>query len=302
MDSHDLIVIGGGAAGLGAALYAARFRLNVLALAKEFGGTGNIAHRVDNWIGEPGISGFDLMQKFIEHVKQYGVPMIQEEVTAVSKTADGFEVAASDTRYSTRMIVFSNGMAHRKLGVPGEEEYAGRGGHYCYTCDGPLYRGKRLAVIGGSDAAALGTMFLSEYATKVYTVFRRERMTAEPVSMERVQKLVNAEFVPSSNVTEVIGDGTKVTQAKLDTGRVLDIDGLFIEIGHLPLNQLARDLGVETDAKGFIKVNSRQETNVHGILAAGDITNATELKQFITSAAEGSIAAQTAYHTISKGR
>jgi len=302
MDSHDLIVIGGGAAGLGAALYAARFRLNVLALAKEFGGTGNIAHRVDNWIGEPGISGFDLMQKFIEHVKQYGVPMIQEEVTAVSKTADGFEVAASDTRYSTRMIVFSNGMAHRKLGVPGEEEYAGRGVHYCYTCDGPLYRGKRLAVIGGSDAAALGTMFLSEYATKVYTVFRRERMTAEPVSMERVQKLVNAEFVPSSNVTEVIGDGTKVTQAKLDTGRVLDIDGLFIEIGHLPLNQLARDLGVETDAKGFIKVNSRQETNVHGILAAGDITNATELKQFITSAAEGSIAAQTAYHTISKGR
>src|SRR3989344_4727235 len=245
MDSHDLIVIGGGAAGLGAALYAARFRLNVLALAKEFGGTGNIAHRVDNWIGEPGISGFDLMQKFIEHVKQYGVPMIQEEVTAVSKTADGFEVAASDTRYSTRMIVFSNGMAHRKLGVPGEEEYAGRGVHYCYTCDGPLYRGKRLAVIGGSDAAALGTMFLSEYATKVYTVFRRERMTAEPVSMERVQKLVNAEFVPSSNVTEVIGDGTKVTQAKLDTGRVLDIDGLFIEIGHLPLNQLARDLGVE---------------------------------------------------------
>ena len=302
MDSHDLIIIGGGAAGLGAALYAARFRLKVIVLAKEYGGTGNIAHRVDNWIGEPGISGFELMQKFVQHVKQYEVPMIEGEVTEVSKTADGFEVVASDKRYEARIGLFSNGMVHRKLGVPGEEEHAGRGVHYCYTCDGPLYRGKRLAVVGGSDAAALGTVFLSEYATKVYTVVRRERLTAEPVSVEQVGKLANAELVPLSNVTGIIGDKSKVTQVKLDTGKVLDIDGIFIEIGHLPLNQLARDLGVETDAKGFIKVNSKQETNVPGVLAAGDITNATELKQFITSAAEGSIAAQTAYHTISKGR
>ncbi|MEK7584241.1 MAG: NAD(P)/FAD-dependent oxidoreductase [Patescibacteria group bacterium] len=302
MDSHDLIVIGGGAAGLGAALYAARFRLNVIALAKEFGGTGNIAHRVDNWIGEPGISGFDLMQKFIEHVKQYDVPMIQAEVTAVSKVDGGFEIVASEKSYRTKMILFSNGMMHRKLGVPGEEEYAGRGVHYCYTCDGPLYRGKRLAVIGGSDAAALGTVFLSEYATQVHAVFRRERLTAEPVSVEQVAKLKNVELLAMSNVAEIIGDGSKVTQLKLDTGRVFDIDGIFIEIGHLPLNKLALGLGVETDKKGFIKVNNKQETSVPGVLAAGDITNATELKQFITSAAEGSIAAQTAYHTLSRER
>lgn len=298
-EKNNLIIIGGGAAGLAAALYAARFRLKTLIIAKEFGGTGNIAHRVDNWIGEPGISGFDLMQKFIAHVKSYEVPFVDGEVGSVAKTENEFRVMMRNgTSYDTSLLLFSNGMVHRKLGVPGEEEYSGRGVHYCYTCDGPLYKNKVLAVAGGSDSAALGTIFLSEYASKVYTIFRRALMTAEPVSVEKVHTLLKVELIPSSNITTINGADGKVTKLVLDSGRELMVDGLFVEVGHLPLNELAKQLGVAVDERGYIMVNRRQETNIPGVFAAGDITNATELKQFITSASEGSIAAQTAYNTI----
>lgn len=296
---YDLLIIGGGAAGLGAALYAARFKLNTAVIAKELGGTGNIAHLVDNWIGDPGIAGWDLMQKFLKHLEEYKVPMIQGAVTSVSKTGDGFSVTMeSGEVYTSKMILFANGMVHKKLGVTGEDQYAGKGVHYCYTCDGPLYRNKVLAVIGGGDSAALGSLFLSQYGTKVYTIVRGEKMRAEPISAEKLDTHKSIEVVLKSNVAEVVGDGKKVTQLKLDTGRVIDLDGMFVEIGHLPLSDLAKGIGVELDSHGFISVNRKQETNVSGALAAGDITNATTLKQFITSAAEGSIAAQTAYHTL----
>lgn len=296
---RDLIIIGGGAAGLGAALYAARFRLDVVVIAKEFGGTGNIAHRVDNWIGEPGISGWDLMQKFIRHVESYKVPMISEEVTAVEKSNDGFTVRLTDgTTHESRLMLLSNGMVHRKLGVPGEDTYAGKGVHYCYTCDGPLYKGRVLAVVGGSDSAALGSLFLSEYGSKVYTIFRKEQMTAEPISVEKVLTHPKITAIPKTNVVEILGKEGRATELKLDSGSMLAVDGLFVEVGHLPLNEIAKGLGVSVDERGYIIVNRKQETNVSGVLAAGDITNATELKQFITSASEGSIAAQTAYNTI----
>lgn len=298
---YDLIIIGGGAAGLAAGLYAARFKLNVALIAREFGGTGNIAHLVDNWIGEPGIGGFDLMQKFIKHVESYEVPMINAAVTAAAKTETGFAFTLDDgSQQTARMVIFANGMMHKKLNVPGEHEYAGKGVHYCYTCDGPLYRGKVLAVVGGSDSAAQGSLFLAQYASKVHTIVRRERLTAEPVSTERVYAHQNISVIPSTNVSEIVGENGKVARLKLDTGDTLDVDGIFIEIGYLPLSDLARSLGVTTDKYGFIEVNSKQETNVSGVFAAGDITNATTLKQFITSAGEGSIAAQTAYHAMQR--
>lgn len=296
-ETSDVIIIGGGAAGLAAALYAARFKLQTKIIAKEFGGTGNIAHLVDNWIGDPGVTGWDLMQKFIKHVESYQVPMITGEVTAVTKTETGFAVRLSDeTIHEGRTVLFTNGMIHKKLGVPGEEQYQGKGVHYCYTCDGPLYKNKVLAIMGGSDSAALGSLFLAEYASKLYTIYRRDHMTAEPISVEKVSQHPKIELVPKSTIAEIIGDGKKVSQLKLDTGKTIDLDGLFIEIGHLPLNELAVKLGVKVDSHGFIDVTKKQETNMPGVYAAGDITNATELKQFITSASEGSIAAQSIYN------
>jgi thioredoxin reductase (NADPH) len=225
--------------------------------------------------------------------------MIQSTITSVEKMNGGYAVVLEDGgRHCAKSILFANGMQHKKLGIPGEEEYAGRGVHYCYTCDGPLYKNKILAVAGGSDSAALGTLFLGEYGSKVFTIFRKDKMSAEPISVEKVGKHEKVELVPKANVVEILGDGNHVNQLKLDTGRVIDLDGLFIEIGHLPLSELAKTLGVATNERGYIIVDRKQATNLDGIYAAGDITTASELKQFITSAAEGSIAAQSIYNWI----
>lgn len=298
---YNLIIIGGGAAGLAAGLYASRFKLNTAIIAKEFGGTGNIAHKIDNWIGEPGISGLDLMQKFVNHVKKEGLQLLSAIAVKITKTDVGFIVETGDgSHYEAKMIILANGMEHRRLGVPGEKEFEGRGVHYCYTCDGPFYKNKTVTVIGGSDSAAQAALFLTSYGNKVYMVIRRETLTAEPITAEQVKAHGRIEIVPKSNVAEIIGREGKVTGVTLDTGRVLDLDGVFVEVGHLPASELAKSAGVDTDEQGFIKVNRKQETNVPGILAAGDITDATDLKQFITSAAEGSIAAQTAYRTLGR--
>jgi thioredoxin reductase (NADPH) len=292
---YDLVIIGGGAAGLGAALYAARFKLNVAVVAKEFGGTGNIAHKVDNWIGSPGITGPELMENFVNHVKEYKVPLIEDEVVSVEKKGSTFVIKGKEKEFESRSLIFANGMKHRKLNVKGEEEFAGKGVHYCYTCDGPLYFDATVAVIGGSDSAALGAIFMEEYAKEMYVIYRGKKLRAEPVSSERVYAMKKAKVIHEANVVEIYGDNV-VQGVKLDTGEDVKLDAVFIEIGHIPLNELAVSVGVEVDSHGFIKVDSDMKTNVEGVFAAGDITNGTSLKQFITSAADGSISAQSAYY------
>ncbi len=183
---YDVIIIGGGAAGLACALYSARFSMKTLVIAKEFGGTGNVAHVVDNWIGDPGIGGMDLMQKFIEHVKSYKVPMVDGLVSSVKKKGKEFVVMVGKKNYETKTVVFANGMRHRNLNVPGEKEFTTKGVHYCYTCDGPLYGKKTVAVIGGSDSAGLGALFMAEYAKKVHVIYRKAKLRAEPVTAKKV--------------------------------------------------------------------------------------------------------------------
>ena len=297
---EDVVIIGGGAAGLGAALYCARFTLKTTVIAKDYGGTGNIAHLVDNWIGDPGITGPELMKKFISHVKEYKVPLIEAEVVSLEKTKKGFVVKTSDKKkIETKTILFANGMTHRKLGIPGEKEYSGKGVHYCYACDGPLYKGKTVAMIGGSDAAALGALFMEQYAKKVYVIYRGEKLRAEPISSIRVYKSKKMEVIHNTNLTEIYGEKF-VKGIKTDTKKDIILDGIFIEVGHLPLTDLAKSVGVKLDAKGFIAISKDQSTSVPGIFAAGDITNGTSLKQFITSVAEGSIAAQSLYFFLQK--
>lgn len=295
----DVIILGGGAAGLGAALYSARFSLDTICIAKEMGGTGNIAHKVDNWIGEPGIGGMDLMNKFIAHVKDYKVPLITDTVKEIKKIEDGFEVICEKESYQGRSVIFAMGMKHRELGIPGEKEFSGKGVHYCYTCDGPLYKDSTVAVVGGSDSAALGAIFMKDYAKKVYVIYRGDKLRAEPFNSEQVYADDKTEVIHNANVVEVIGD-KMMTKVKLDNGNELGLDGLFIEIGHIPLNEIAVNAGVKLDSHGFIEVNKEGATNVEGFFAAGDITDSTKLKQFITSASEGSIAAQGVYNYITR--
>ena len=298
---YDVIIIGGGAAGLGAALYSTRYNLKTLIIAKEFGGTGNIAHKVDNWIGEPGISGMDLMNKFIKHIDEYKVPKVEEEVTNISKMSDGSFSVKADKTYHGKTIIYALGMKHRELGIPGEKEFSGKGVHYCYTCDGPLYAKKNIAVIGGGDAAGLGSLFLSEYGKQIYTLVRKPEMRAEPITQDRMKANKKIKIMLENEAVEFYGE--KMLQGiKLTNGRKLEVNAAFIEIGHIPLNYLAKRVRVKVNAHGFIPVDNAQKTNIKGFCAAGDITTRHTLKQFITSAAEGSVAAETIFNYLKSSK
>lgn len=297
---HDVIIIGAGAAGLGAGLYSARYKLDTLIIGQVLGGTGLEAHKVDNWIGDPGVSGIDLMDKFVNHVKKYKVPIVSEEVQKVSKLKNKFVVQTSNKKYESKALIFSLGMKHRKLGVKGETDFLGKGVSYCYTCDAPFFKGKTVGVVGGSDSAALGALMLAKYCKKVYVLYRKEKLRAEPISSEAVYASKKISVVHNVNVSEIYGSGL-MEGAKLDNGKDLKLDGVFIEIGHIPNYVLPKMVGVKFDKRNFIKVGKEQETNVAGVFAAGDITDKTNLKQFITAASEGSIAALGAYNYIRKG-
>lgn len=298
---YDVIIIGAGAAGLGAALYSARYNLKTLIIAKEFGGTGNIAHQVDNWIGEPGITGVDLMNKFIKHVDDYTVPKVESEVTKISKMADGTFSVKADKTYYGKTVIYSLGMKHKELGIPGEKEFAGKGVHYCYTCDGPLYKNKKVAMIGGGDSAGWGSVFLSEHAKEVYTLVRKPFMRAEPITVSQMKDHPKIKIKYKTEAAEFFGD--KMLQGiKLKSGRTLAVDAVFIEVGHIPLSEMVRPLRVKRDERGYILVDNHQKTNIKGFCAAGDITTRHTLKQFITSASEGSVAAETVYNFIKNNK
>ena len=202
---YDVIIIGGGAAGLGAALYSARYNLKTLIIAKEFGGTGNIAHKVDNWIGEPGISGMDLMDKFIDHVDSYGVEKIEDEILSINKKKNLFEVQGKK-KYTSKSVIYSLGMVHKELGVEGEKEYAGKGIHYCYTCDGPIYSGKNVIMVGGGDSAGWGSVFLSEHAKSVTTLVRKDKMKAEPITVKQMEENPKININYNTEIKKFYGD------------------------------------------------------------------------------------------------
>lgn len=291
---YDVLILGGGTAGLAAALYCSRFKLNSLLISKVIGGTGNEAHEVNNWIGEPGISGFDLMKKFINHVKKIKIPLVEEEIINIKKTSNGFTVKTKNNSYNSKTIIYAMGMSHRKLNVPGEKEFSGKGIHYCYTCDSPLYRDKTVVVVGGSDSAVLAALMLKNYAKKIYVIYRKEKLRAEPISKDKIYNDPKIEVIHNTNIIKLFGNKF-LDSIKLDNGVEMKVDGVFVEIGSIPNSNICKKIGVDLDRDDFVKVNNDFSTNVSGVFAAGDLTNATTLKQFITSAAQGSIAAQSVY-------
>jgi thioredoxin reductase (NADPH) len=292
---YDVIIIGGGAAGLGAALYSARFQLKVLLIADSMGGTGLEAHKVDNWIGQPGISGFDLMQQFENHVKSYDIEIKTERVIEFK---DKFEVVTDKGSYQGKTLILSTGMKHKHLGVKGEKEFAGKGVSYCYTCDAGFYPEKVVAVVGGGDSACMGASLIARYASKVILLLRSD-FKAEPINVKTVLDDPKIEVMKSVEIEEIKGEKF-VDSIALKDGSIIAVDGVFVEIGHQPVNELATSLGLGIDSHGFVKVDNEMRTDVDGVFAAGDICNATVLKQFITSAAQGSIAAQSAYEFVKK--
>ncbi len=295
---HDLIIVGGGVAGLGAAIYAKRFGMNVLILSDFFGGTITKTHLVENYPGFPSLSGLELAQNIIEHVKSVDVEMKTEKVDSIEKTEKGFTVKTSKETYETHTVLLATGTKHRKLGIPGEEEFTNKGVSYCATCDGPFFRDKTVAIVGGSDSAVKESLLLAQYAKKVYIIYRKAEVRAEPINKKRMEAEPKIEVITEANVTEVLGSET-IEKVKLDTGEEMELNGLFIEIGRTPQTDLAKPLNVEMNEKGEIKIDTFSNTNMPGFYAAGDVTD-TDWKQAIVGVAEGVKAAYSAYNYVNQ--
>jgi len=297
---YDLIIVGAGAGGLTAALFAGRYRLNVLVISKDIGGLSLEAHTIENYPGFISISGIELMELFKKQVEALDIEIKEEEVNKIEKISDdgGFKVYTNRNAYEAKAIIIAIGTKRRKLNIEGEERLLGKGVSYCATCDAPLFKNKIVAIVGGSDSAAMSALLLAEYATKVYILYRKDELRADPITVEKVKKNKKIEIKYNVNVTKIIGD-SYLKEIKLDNGETLAIDGLFIEIGTTPSFVLINQLGLDVDQSGYIIVNERMETNVKGVFAVGDIIK-KDLRQIITACADGAIAALSAYKYIKK--
>ena len=294
---YDCIIIGAGPAGMGAAIYAARYKVDCLVIGQETGGTANLAHDIENWPGFKG-PGWELMDKFKEHVVSFGVPIVTDIVSAIAKKDDVFEVMADNGTFRGRTIILATGTKRRKLGIPREDELTGRGVSYCATCDCVFMKDKVVGVIGGSDAAAMAAQILSQHAKQVIIIYRQGSMRAEPARVEDLENDPKVSFEFNANVAELIGE-QKLEKVRLDNGKELVLDGLFIEIGGIPLTQLAAELGIALAGNGRVVVDAGMSTDVRGVFAAGDLTTGSnQFNQIATAVAEGSIAALSDFDLI----
>lgn len=308
----DFIAVGAGVSGLAASMYAARLGLRTLCLGKNsssempIGGWITTTDIVENYPGFIKLSGTELAEKIRKHAESYDLATIKESrVLEVKKNKDYFVVKTDEGEYKGKAILFATGTRIRKLDVPGGKEFENKGVAYCALCDAPLFKNKVVAVIGGSDASAKDALVLAEHAKKVYIIYRKEKIRAEPVNLERVNKSKKIEIINNTNVVEVKGDKV-VRSVVLDKpykgNKELKLDGVFVAIGHVPLSQLVKNLGVELNEKGEIMINHKTaETNVQGVFAAGDVSD-KPFKQAITGVAEGCTAAHSAYEYVSKGK
>ncbi len=300
---YDFIIIGGGPAGITAGIYAVRKNLKTLVIEKsEFGGTVNLTFEIENYPGFRRISGEDLAKKFHDHASDLGVEFAMDEIHEIRKEDNWFILKGWEGEYKAKAILLATGSRHRKLGIPGEEEFTGKGVSYCAVCDAPFFKGKVVAIVGGGNTAVKDALYMAEICSKVYLIHRRDQFRADEMDVEELKKKENVEFVLNSVVTEIIGDskvtGVKVKNRETGEEKVIAVDGVFVDIGEIPNNDLAKKLGVELDERGFVKVNDNMETNVPGVYAAGDITG--KLAQIVVAAAQGAIAAVSAYEYIRK--
>ncbi len=299
----DLLIIGGGAAGMTAAIYAVRYNLKTVLVSKDFGGQILNTGEIENWPGSKKIMGPELAQNYEEHARSLGAELVSAFVESLKKVDGGFEAFTDSgdeySRIIAKSVILTSGANHRHLGVKGESEFSGRGVSYCATCDGPFFRNKVTAVIGGGDAAIGGALDLANNASKVYVIHRRADFRAKPGNVDKAKANPKIEFILDTNLTEIKGS-TKVEAVTLDKpyngSTELKLDGVFIEVGFVPENTLAKGLGVEITDTGYIKVTEDQSTNVEGLYAAGDVTTASNrFAQLVTAASEGAIAAEAVF-------
>ena len=290
---YDIIVVGAGPAGLTAALYARRANKKVLVFeAKSYGGQIVNAHLVENYPGIKSISGFDLATSMYEQATSLGAEVKFEMVKKITKDK---EVITDSGTYKAKAIILATGAENRRLNIPEEVDYIGRGVSYCATCDGNFYKGKDVAVVGGGNTALEDALYLSDICNKVYLIHRRESFRGEDKYVEQINLSDNIELILNSNVVDINGEerlDSIVVKDNDGNERTLEISGLFIAVGQQPKNELFADV-IELDEKGYIKAHDDVYTTCEGIYVAGD-TRSKELKQLTTAVADGSLAATIA--------
>ncbi len=299
---YDIIIIGGGPAGCAAAVYTARKRLKTLLITEEFGGQSIVSDDIQNWIGELHISGFNLAKKFEEHVAAFPDIVevkMPERVVLVRPNGDNFLVTTqSGAGYESRAVILTPGARRKKLGVPGEEQFNGKGVAYCSTCDAPLFSGRIVGVVGGGNAGLEAVVDLIPYADKIYLLEYGDSLKGDPVTLEDIKKSSKVEILLNFQTLEILGDkmvtGVKYKDRKTDEEKELAVQGVFVEIGSIPNSEMVKGV-VDLDKFGQVIIDSKHGTTSHpGIFAAGDITD-DPYKQNNISAGDAVKAALAAY-------
>ncbi len=295
---YDLIIIGSGPAGLSAAVYAKRAGLNMIIIEKNPVSGGQIidTYEVDNYLGIPGVNGFDLAMKFREHANKQGAEFIDATVTGIELVSEAtdtkapvYKVVTDNGVFETHTIILATGAHHSKLQIPGEEEFIGKGVSYCATCDGAFYRGKVTAVNGGGDVAVEDAIFLSRFCSKVYLIHRRNELRATKILQDELFGLENVEVIWDSVVKEIKGEDKVnrllVQNVKNNETNDIDVDGIFVAIGINPTTDIFQNL-VNCDEKGYVIASEDGATSAPGIFVAGD-SRKKRLRQIVTAVADG---------------
>ncbi|MCJ7718704.1 thioredoxin-disulfide reductase [Candidatus Bathyarchaeota archaeon] len=303
MDDWELIIIGAGPAGLAAGIYGVRSGLKTLVLEEKIaGGTTADAPMIENYPGFRSVSGFELAQKMVAHAKDSGVTIHEfETVTELDlKTAEK-TVKSDKATYKTKAVIITSGSHYRELDIPGEKEFRGKGVSYCGLCDGPLFKGKRLLVVGGGNSALITTLYLAGLASEVKIAHRKDSFRAEAALVQSLREKPNIEILWNTEIMQIKGERL-VNKAilldnKANVTRELTVDGIFVQVGEDPNSRIAREASVAVDEDGYIIVDALQRTSIHGVYAAGDVSN-HPVKQVGTAVGQGITAATEAYSYI----
>lgn len=294
---YDTIILGAGPAGLTAGIYASRRQMKALIIGKMIGGQMAWAHSIENYPGFKSVSNYELISKMQEQVKALGVEIKTEEIVKIEKAKDYFVLSSEENQYQAKTVVLAMGLSPAKLNIPGEKEFLGKGISYCANCDGPLFKNKVVAVVGGGNAALDAAEVLTKIANQVYLIHRKDTFRGFETLVDKVMKNQSIEKILSSQITEIYGqeklEKIKIKNLNEQTELELKINGLFIEIGHQPDTAFLNGL-VKLNQGGYIVADSLGKTSQPGIFAAGDVIE-SEFKQIVIACGQGAIAALSAY-------
>lgn len=298
---YDLIIIGGGPAGITAGIYAARKKLNTLIVSKNFIGQTGMAGVIENWPGEKKILGPELIFKFTDHLDEYEIEKKEEEVVSITKK-EKFLIKTKTTEYFSSAVIIATGRRPRELGVVNEKEFIGRGVVYCTTCDAPLFKNKKVVVAGGGNAAFEAAIEMKSYTEDVSLFDLSDNFLADEILQEKAKEM-KIKLFSSVKINQVEGknflEKIRYTDLKTNKEEIIEAEGLFIQIGSLPITGFLNNfVDLDKDKNVVVDFNT-QETNVAGVFAAGDVTNSIE-KQIVIATGEGSKAALSAYRFLKK--